>query len=200
MNKRELLAHLKEKGFSGEILEAFRAVKREDFVPSGLRTQAHEDTALPLGIAGATISQPYTIAFMLSLLGISKGQCVLEIGSGSGYVLALLSELVGTQGRVHGVEIVPALAAHARERLKAKRTIEVITGNGFHGLPEQVSFERILVSAAAQEIPEHLIAQLKPGGVLVMPVGNTIVQVKKEGAALLTNTFQGFVFVPLRGA
>src|SRR3989344_6374615 len=110
MNQKQiLLENHKEKLFSKEILSAFEKVKRENFVPENMKDRAYEDTALPIGFKQA-ISQPYTIATMFSLLKIKKGQKILEIGSGCGYVLALLSEIVGRKGKVFGIEIVPELA------------------------------------------------------------------------------------------
>ena len=103
MNKQALINSLKQKGFSRRILNAFEKVKRENFIPDKLKKYAYEDTALPIGEA-QTISQPYTIAMMLSMLELKKGQKVLELGSGCGYVLALISEIVGDKGRVYGIE------------------------------------------------------------------------------------------------
>ena len=99
MNKTQLLNSLKQKGFSQQILNAFESVKREDFIPQELKSNAYEDIPLPIG-KGQTISQPYTIAIMLSLLDLKKSQKVLEIGSGCGYVLALISKIVGDNGEV----------------------------------------------------------------------------------------------------
>src|SRR3989344_3741507 len=109
MSKPQLLSSLMEKSFSEDIISAFSKVPRENFVPKALEERAYEDIALPIGY-GQTISQPYTIARMFSLLELKKGQKVLEIGSGCGYVLALLSELVGKKGKVFGVELINELA------------------------------------------------------------------------------------------
>ena len=117
MNKTQLLQSLKNRGFSQEILNAFRKVHRENFIPLQLKTRAYEDTAFPIG-KGQTISQPFTIAMMLKLLELKRGQKVLEIGSGCGYVLALLSELTGKRGRVFGVEVIKELAERSRRNLK----------------------------------------------------------------------------------
>lgn len=202
MNKQTLLRHLEARGFSAEILKAFHVVKREDFLPLALRRQAYLDEALPLGIGGATLSQPSTIAFMLSLLDIGKGQRVLEIGSGSGYVLSLLAELVGTKGRVVGVDIVPELVALARGRLRRKRTVTIVEDNGLRGVPDEAPFDRIIVSAAAHslETVQRLSERLKRRGVLVAPVRNALVQLKKKNGKTMVREFQGFVFVPLREA
>lgn len=195
MDKQCLIESLKREGFSEEILEAFRKVRREDFVPANLEDVAYEDEALPLE-AGATISQPYTIAFMLRLLELEKGQKILEIGSGCGYVLALLSEI--TQGEIFGIEIINSLAKKSKEHLKNYENIKVISGDGSKGLTEEVPFDRILISAAASEVPENLYSQLKDGGILVAPVRDSILQIKKKGRELVMRKFPGFVFVPLK--
>lgn len=194
MDKTQLLALLKSQGFSKEILEAFAKVPRENFIPENLKEYAYYDEALPLE-KGATISQPYTIAFMLNLLELKKGQKVLEIGSGCGYVLALLSEI--THGEVYGVEIIESLAKASQELLKTWQNIKVINKNGFTGLKEKAPFDRILVSAAADNLPEHLYEQLSNNGILVLPVQNSICQIKKVRGKIKVREFPGFVFVPL---
>ncbi len=195
MNKKGLLKSLEAEGFSPAIVGAFARVLREDFVREDLKGEAYADTALPLE-NGATISQPYTIAFMLKLLELEKGQKILEIGSGGGYVLALLSEI--TRGEIYGVEIIESLAEKSRENLKGCQRVEVIGGNGFRGLKERAPFDRILISAAAGKLPEHLYKQLKKDGVMVVPVGNSIFQIKKKDGLILKEGFGGFIFVPLR--
>jgi len=125
MNKQQLLSSLKSQGFSKEILNAFSKVLRENFIPSQLKSRAYEDTALPIG-KGQTISQPYTIAMMLSLLELRKSQKVLEVGSGCGYVLALLSQIVD---KVFGIEIIKELADKSKQNLKHYKNIEVYHGN-----------------------------------------------------------------------
>ncbi len=229
MKKKDLLERLRSYGFSKRIIEAFAVVRREDFVPQSEKECAYIDEALPIG-HGATISQPYTIGFMLALLDVKPGQKVLEVGSGSGYVLALLSELV-QEGEIYGIEIIHELAEqskkalngrknvknhplkqvachvvleHAREPFSPKRAhkgsrhVKVVEGSGWAGLPEKAPFDRILVSAAATKKPYHLIEQLKAGGILIVPVGNTIVQIKKVNGKVEEKDFPGFVFVPLR--
>jgi len=108
MDKSQLIESLKMRGFSKEIISSFEKVRREDFVPEDMKKIAYEDTSLPIG-EGQTISQPYTIAVMLSLLDLKKGQKILEIGSGCGYVLALVSELIGKGEKVYGIEIIKSL-------------------------------------------------------------------------------------------
>ena len=200
MNKQQLIERLRTMGFSEKILEAFSAVKREDFIPEELQRDTYEDTALPIG-HGQTISQPYTIALMLSELDLNEGQKVLEVGSGSGYVLALISRIVGKKGKVLGLEVIKKLAKKSKETLENYRNIKVYNKNGSGGLPEEAPFDRILVSAAVREIPKKLLSQLKEKGILVAPKGpvfeQNIVVIQRQGDKFITKTeIPGFVFVP----
>jgi len=202
MNKQELLKRLKAFGFSKQILDAFSKVKREDFVPEKLKKEVYEDTPLPIG-QGQTISQPYTIAVMLSEIELKKEQKVLEIGSGSGYVLALISEIVGEKGKVFGVEIVSELVKKSKEALDLGdyKNVEIYNRNGSGGLPEKAPFDRILISAACREIPKKLLNQLKDGGILLTPRGPrfeqalVVVQRKKDKFKTIRE-IPGFIFVP----
>lgn len=196
MNKEELLASLQKKGFSEEVIDAFRKVKREDFVPEHLIGYAYEDIALPV-MEGSTLSQPSTVAFMLNLLDIKDNQIILEIGSGSGYVLALLSEM-NKNGKIYGVEILQELAVRSKNYLENKQNVQVIMRDGSQGLPEFVPYDRILISASCPEVPTHLLQQLKEDGILVAAVKQSIFQIKKENGETLTKEYPGFAFVPLR--
>lgn len=167
MNKQELLRNLKQKGFSEEILNTFAKVPRENFVPEKIKEYAYDDNALPIG-KGQTISQPYTIAVMLSLLDLKKGQKVLEVGSGCGYVLALISKI--TKTKVFGIEVVKELAEKSKGNLK-DYNVEIYNRNGKEGLKEESPFKRILISAACKEVPKTLLNQLTNKGILVAPVG-----------------------------
>lgn len=195
MNKQQLLESLKIHKFHKEIIKAFEKVKREDFIPKILKYYAYEDTALPLE-KGATISQPYTIAFMLNLLELKPNQKILEIGSGSGYVLALISE-ISKNSQIYGIEIISSLAKKSKQNLKNYKNIKIYNKDGYSGLPEKAPFDRILISAAANEIPSHLYPQLKDKGILVTPVRNSIFQIKKQKSRIEKKEFPGFVFVPL---
>jgi len=195
MNKSQLLSSLKQKGFSKEILNAFEKVKRENFIPKELQSQAYEDTALPIG-RGQTISQPYTIAVMLSLLELKPNQKVLEVGSGCGYVLALLSEIVK---QVYGIEIIKELAEKSKGNLKDYKNIKVYNRDGSRGLKEHIFYDKILISAACKKIPEKLLSQLKQGGILVAPVGEheqSLIAVQKiKNKFVIKRKIPGFVFV-----
>jgi protein-L-isoaspartate(D-aspartate) O-methyltransferase len=151
------------------VLDAMFRVPREEFVPPPYRSQAYEDHPLPIG-NDQTISQPYIVAVMLEALQLTPSSRVLEIGTGSGYVTALLAELAG---EVFSIERHPALADKAREVLAALgyTNVRVLTGDGALGLPPAAPFDAILVSAAASELPRTLFAQLAETGRMIVPVG-----------------------------
>ena len=204
MDKLRLLQSLKKKNFPEEVLEAFSEVKREDFMSKDLTEKAYEDTALPIWYR-QTISQPYTIALMLSELKLKKGQKILEIGSGSGYVLALMSELVGKSGKAYGIEIIPELVKMSKKNLRNYKNVLVYNRNGSEGFPEKAPFDRILLSAACRVIPESLMAQLKVGGILVAPKGSRfeqeiiVIKRRSKNEFELLKKLPGFVFVPFIG-
>ncbi|MBU2052649.1 MAG: protein-L-isoaspartate O-methyltransferase [Nanoarchaeota archaeon] len=198
MNKSKLISSLRKKGFSRQILNAFSKVSREDFVLQSLRERAYEDIALLIGY-GQTISQPYTIATMLELLGLKKGQRVLEIGSGCGYVLALLSEIVGKKGEVFGIEIVKELAEKSRDNLR-DYNVKIYNRNGADGLEEESPLDRILISAGCEKVPDKVLSQLKEDGILVAPVGSryeqTLTAIKRvKDKFKVIEKIPGFVFV-----
>ncbi len=154
-----------------KVLGVMAKIPRHLFVPLELSSQAYEDHPLPIG-EGQTISQPYIVALMTQVLAIKSDEKVLEIGTGSGYQAAVLSELTG---KVYTIEIRPHLAQEAQRRLTRLRysNIEVKQGDGYFGWPEAAPFDAIMVTAAANHIPPPLLKQLKPGGRLVLPLGST---------------------------
>jgi len=154
---------------NADVLRMMRSTPRHLFVPEDLREYAYSDRPLPIGL-GKTISQPYIVALMTELLAAGKTDRVLEIGTGSGYQAAILA---GTAKHVYTIEIVPELANSARERLLAvgSKNVTVRLGDGYKGWPEEAPFERIILTAAPQDIPPKLIEQLARGGRLVAPVG-----------------------------
>jgi len=161
---------LRTRGISDpRVLAAMGAVPRERFVPEHLVSRAYDDGPLPIG-AGQTISQPYIVAYMAEALAIAPHHKVLEIGTGSGYHAAVLGQLAR---EVYTIEIVPVLASSATALLKqlGYTNIHVREGDGYAGLPEHAPFDRILVTAAPDQIPQPLIDQLAAGGRLVIPVG-----------------------------
>jgi len=187
------------------IRKAFLNIKRENFVPESIKDHAYEDTAAPIW-KGQTISQPTTIATMLELLLVKEGMKILEVGSGSGYVLALLSEITGKDGKVFGIEIVPELAETSKKILENQKiNAEVKNGDGSLGWKENAPFDRIIISCACPFIPKDLFDQLSEDGRIVAPVGDQGTQlleilIKKDGKPV-KKTFEGgvFSFVPLIG-
>ncbi len=151
------------------VLDAFMTIPRHCFVPENDLEKAYRDQALSIGF-GQTISQPYVVALMLETLELKPGHRVLEIGSGSGYVVALLSLLVK---QVVGIELEKVLAQRSKAILKTLHinNAEIICGNGYNGYPEKSPYDIILLSAAPDSLPENLLSQLKPNGRLILPVG-----------------------------
>jgi len=198
---KELVSYLKTRELkTSNIISAFETIDRKDFVPEDLVREAYEDYPLPIP-GGQTISQPYTVAFMLELLQPKMGEKILDVGSGSGWTTALLAQIVGDEGEVTGTEIVPELvefgssniAKYNFKNAKIKRAKEHVLGT-----PEDAPFDRILVSADADEIPENLIDQLAPGGTLVIPVRSTMFKITKtESGEIEKEEHGGFAFVPL---
>ncbi len=183
------------------VLEAMGRVPRHLFVPGALRFQAYADHPLPIG-NGQTISQPYIVALMTQLAEVEPDDVVLEVGTGSGYQAAVLSEIVR---EVYTIEIVPDLADTAKARLSdlGYRDVTVRTGDGYLGWKEKGPFDAILVTAAATEVPPPLVEQLAPGGVLVIPVGSqaqvqSLLRIEKtEDGRTVTREVLPVVFVPL---
>jgi len=181
--RHELVAELEREGIGDpEVLRAMRAVERHLFVPPDFRDASYGNYPLPIG-SGQTISQPYIVAYMSELAGLRPTDNVLEVGTGSGYQLAVLAELLGLgpdspgeleRGRLCSIEILPELSARAAKDLEAAgyRDMELRVGDGYRGWPERAPFDAILVTAAPGHVPEPLVEQLAPGGRLVIPVGD----------------------------
>lgn len=185
---------------SPRLCDAFAQIDRQQFVPREQHEHAYDDLPLPIG-HGQTISQPWTVAFMLELLQPRERDHCLDVGCGSGWVAALLSVLVGPRGHVTAVERVPQLATVAQQRLTAQPAVTVVTGDASHGWSDGAPYDIIHVAAAAPELPTGLKDQLANGGRLIIPLG----QYDQE-LALITkisdNTYTehrypGFQFVPL---
>lgn len=152
-----------------DVLRALRVIPRHEFVPATISDHAYEDGALPIG-NGQTISQPYIVALMTEALELTKDCRVLEIGTGCGYQSAVLAALCR---QVYSIEIIAVLADETRQRLAGLGidNVKVRTADGYRGWPEESPFDCIIVTAAPDHIPEHLFAQLKEGGRLIIPVG-----------------------------
>jgi len=198
--RAKLVEILREKGIkSKEVLDAINKVPRHLFMDSSFLNFSYADKAFPIG-AGQTISQPYTVAFQTELLNIQKNQKVLEIGTGSGYQTAVLLEL---GARVFTIERQRELFLKAQETLLPlgyKPNFHY--GDGYEGLPAFAPFDRILVTAGAEDIPEKLIDQLAPNGIMVIPqggqAGQTMLKIVKDDDGRHTRTEHGyFSFVPL---
>jgi protein-L-isoaspartate(D-aspartate) O-methyltransferase len=182
------------------VLAAMLKVARHRFVPANLAGSAYDDNPLPL-MLGQTISQPYIVAYMTQALDLHGGESVLEVGTGSGYQAAVLAELVPV---VHTIEILPELAELARITLDALgiRNIRYRCGDGYLGWPEAAPFDRIIVTAAPDHIPQPLIDQLKPGGKMIIPVGRIdqdLVLVEKGERGVSRRTTLQVRFVPMTG-
>ena len=183
------------------VLQAMGRVRRHEFVPPEQVAAAYDNRPLPIG-SGQTISQPYVVAFMTDLARVKKGDRVLEVGTGSGYQAAILADMGAT---VHTIEIVPALADTARERLArlGYREVFVVAGDGYEGIAAHAPYEAILVTAGAAHVPPALVRQLKPGGRMVIPVGDpmgyqelTVVEKAPDGS-VKTRQVLPVRFVPL---
>ncbi|MBM4061176.1 MAG: protein-L-isoaspartate(D-aspartate) O-methyltransferase [Planctomycetes bacterium] len=181
------------------VLAAMRAVPRHRFVPAEVRDQAYDDTPLPIGMA-QTISQPYIVAFMTEALGLVGGEKVLEIGTGSGYQAAVLAQL---DCRVFSIEIVAPLAERARADLAAAGlAVEVRSGDGYRGWPEQAPFDAVIVTAAPEHVPAPLVEQLAVGGRMVLPVGGfhqELVLLEKTATGVTRRSILPVRFVPMTG-
>ena len=182
------------------VLDAMRRVPRHEFVPEPLRGSAYADSPLPIG-HDQTISQPYIVAFMTEALQLEPSHRVLEIGTGSGYQAAILGELAK---EVYTIEIVAPLADRARETLKrlGYTNIHVRTGNGYLGWPEQAPFDRVMVTAAPDKIPQPLIEQLRVGGLMAIPVGvgdQELLILRKTEKGMETLRTLPVRFVPMTG-
>jgi protein-L-isoaspartate(D-aspartate) O-methyltransferase len=186
-----------------KVLDAMRRVPREQFVPPNAADYAYENRPLPIG-HGQTISQPFIVALMTDQLALGPGDRVLEIGTGSGYQAAVLSELVA---EVYTIEIIPELARTAAAVLKrlGYANVHVETGDGWHGWPAAAPFDAIIVTAVAPEPPPKLVAQLASGGRLVMPLGEEnrgqmlVVLTKQDDGSVDQRDVLPVQFVPLTG-
>ncbi|MBI4022881.1 protein-L-isoaspartate O-methyltransferase [Candidatus Berkelbacteria bacterium] len=189
---------------SDSIIRAFREIDRADFVPDSLRDRAYENTPLPIG-HGQTISQPYTVAFMLELLDPQPGNTILDVGCGSGWQTALLSHIVsqhGKRGRVIGIERIPELADLAehtvsRYSLADRGVCQILCQNAEPGLPDEAPFDGIIGAASASAVPAAWQEQVEVGGRIVLPVGSEIIRLEKlETGEFDEQRHPGFVFVP----
>jgi len=184
------------------IIKAFQKIERKDFLPDDIQDLAELNEALPIGF-GQTISQPLVVAFMLEQLNPQPGHKVLDIGSGSGWTSALLAEIVGPEGKVIAVEIVPELKEFgemnaSKYNFVKKKIVEFICADGSKGYVKQAPFDRILASASGKELPLAWKKQLKIGGRIVAPIRTSIwTFIKKSNKEFQEIEHPGFAFVPL---
>lgn len=201
ISNHELVAYLVHVGAlkTPVLIDAFHSIDRADFIRPESREMAYKDYPIPIGL-GQTISQPYTVAFMLELLQPHIGEKILDVGSGSGWTTALLAKAVGPRGEVVGVEVVPELVAYGRKNLKKYKldNARIEFAGLLIGWQENAPFDKILVSAAGEDVPERLVSQVAGGGTMVIPVQSAILRIhKNKDGKLRTETYEGFSFVPL---
>jgi protein-L-isoaspartate(D-aspartate) O-methyltransferase len=186
-----------------QTLSAMRSVPRQQFVSKSFRTHAYENSPLPIG-GGQTISQPFIVALMTDLVAPQPTDRVLEVGTGSGYQTAVLSQLAA---ELYTIEILPELAQASQHRLEKVgcSNIHYRVGNGFYGWPEQAPFNVIMVTGAVEAVPTALIEQLAPGGRMILPVGKrrytqdlTLLRKEQDGEVNATSVLP-VTFVPLEG-
>lgn len=200
--RERMVALLRRRGISKEVLEAMNRVKRHLFVPPELRDQAYGDYPLPIG-GGQTISAPHMVAMMCDYLKLERGDKVLEIGAGSGYHAAVIAELIGAEGRVYTVERLALLVDFSTRNLREAgyKNVVVVSGDGTLGLPEYAPFNKICVTCAAPAVPPPLLEQLETGGRMVIPIGRYVQELylveKKNGIEKQSKC--EVVFVPLIG-
>ncbi|MEN9547515.1 MAG: hypothetical protein RIR12_106 [Bacteroidota bacterium] len=199
--RKKLVDGLKEKGITNEaVLQAIEQIPRHQFLDSAFDEVAYEDRAFPIG-EEQTISQPYTVAFQSQLLAIKKFDKVLEIGTGSAYQAVVLAELGAT---VYTIERQKKLYDLNKkfDLLKKYPTIKLFYGDGFEGLPTFAPFDKVIITAAAPEIPQKLLQQMKLGATMVIPLGEgeeqTMLRMtKQENGTLYKEEFSNFSFVPM---
>lgn len=201
MNKKELIFFLTHNNIlkTKSIIEAFEKIDRKDFILKKYTNEVYNDYPLDIGF-NQTISQPSTVAFMLELLSPKRGDKILDVGSGSGWTTALLGYMVGSEGKVYGVEFIPDLVLLGRanfEKYDFKNT-KIYQATKDLGLKDKGPFDKILVSASARDVPEELVNQLKVGGTMVIPIQDSIFRIfKKSRKQIEKEKIPGFIFVPL---
>jgi len=204
LRERMIERHFVARGLDDPaLLAAFRAVPREAFVPTGFESAAYADAPLPIG-SGQTISQPYIVALTIDAAEIGPRDKVLEIGAGSGYAAAVIGQIATEVVAVERLRELVALAAERMERL-GYRNVRIIEGDGTCGCPEEAPFDAIVAAASGSHVPQVLLDQLKPGGRIVMPIGEPnaiqhLVKLTKRADGTLEQRELGAVrFVPLIG-
>lgn len=204
LKKDDLVELLVKEGYlkTPAIIDAFKKIDRFDFVIDYLKSEAYLNSPLGIGF-GQTISQPLTVAVMMELLQPESGQKILDVGSGSGWSTALLSEIVGPTGKVYGVEIVPELSEFGKKNVSHYNFVrqgiaEFFCMDGSRGLSDKAPFDRIISAASVKQIPEDWKKQLKIGGRMVLPMSQSLwLIIKKSEDNFEIKEYPGFIFVPL---
>lgn len=204
-DKKFLINELKLMGIKDKnVINAIHETKRECFVPNDLKEDSYKNYPLSIDY-GQTISQPYTVAFMIELLDIKQGNKILEIGAGSGYNAAVMSHLIGKQGKIYAIELIKELTDFAKDNLKRAgiNNVKIIHGDGYHGYKRESPYDRIIITAGTPKIPDELIKQLKNKGIIVAPLskiyGEEMTKIVKNNNKLEKTTHGSFAFVPLKG-
>lgn len=192
-------------GFSDAEIRAFNEVSREDFILEELKNEAYRDMPLPL-LRGKTISQPTTVMIMTHALDIQPGEKIFEVGTGSGYQAAIIAKITGANGKVVTTEVVPELVSMSRKNLKKAKIGNVIVHeeDGSNGMPSEAPFDKIIITSACKEFPKPLLEQLKPGGIIVGPVGSRneqemVIGTKDKSGHLEIEFLGHFLFTPMYG-
>jgi protein-L-isoaspartate(D-aspartate) O-methyltransferase len=211
-----LINNLRREGIlrSPKVISAMRSVPRDKFLPENMQSYSATDTPLPIGF-GQTISAPHMVSIMNEALQLETGNNVLEVGAGSGWHAATIAEIIAPRdaprsnwGHVYTVEIVQGLADFARKTIMKAGygdRVTIVCTDGSMGYPEKAPYDRVLVTAAAPSIPEPLLEQLKPGGIMLIPVGspslfqNLIKVIKESDGKVKEENLGGVAFVPLTG-
>jgi len=209
MSLEKFCKYLENLGFSEKIIDAFRKIKREWFVPEEYKNLAYEDVVIPIK-EGVTISQPSVLAYMLEYLDLEKGLKVLEIGTGSGFSTALISYLIGESGKIISIEIDEYAYKYANEKIKEliekkiiPNNIKIVLGDGSLGYPKEAPYDRIISHAGCYKIPNPWLWQLKENGIIVAPVGpvwgQKLTKIIKKKDKLEKQEIIDVIFVPLKG-
>lgn len=204
MSAETLVQHLRELGVlrTRSLIDAFRAIDRRGFVLPEMAEAAYVDAALPIGL-GQTISQPYTVAFMLEMLQPQAGQRILDVGFGSGWQTALLAHVAGASGKVVALEIIPELCARGEQNVSrynfvSRGVVEMHCQSGIGGFAPQAPYDRIIAAAAGASVPQAWLEQTKPDARIVTPVGSSIMLlIKQPDGTWERQDHPGFAFVPL---
>lgn len=197
---KSLLKELRHQGISNKTINIIKKIDRISFVPRQYKNQAYLNIPLPIG-PEQTISQPYTVAFMIDKLKLKKSLKVLEIGSGSGWNSALIQEI--TKTKVYTIEFHKSTYGFAKQNLKPYKNVKLIHADGKKGYKQEEPFDRIIITAASNKIPSELIKQLKTNGILLAPIGPQYHQemtriTKLKNKKLRTENLGSFVFVALK--